>query len=112
MLDAQIDAKTSVRVSRASRLDTLRVMLVPFAATVATGVIVRRPWAVRLAARVNADRHGVRQLQRMRERYGPGLLRLRVPFRPMAVALSDDAVREALTGTPVPYTAANSRAAS
>ncbi|GAA3384777.1 cytochrome P450 [Cryptosporangium minutisporangium] len=110
MTDVQTQPTTrpAVRpVSRASVLDTTRALVNPLAATVAIGVIQRRPWAVKLAARLDADRRGVRQLQRLRSRYGDGLLRLRVPFRPITLVLSPDDVRTVLEGAPEPFTPAN-----
>jgi len=106
-VQTQPTARPAAReVATASVLDTVRALANPLAATIAIGVIQRRPWAVALAARVDADRRGVRQLQRLRARYGDGLLRLRVPFRRITLVLSPRDVRATLSDTEA-FTPAN-----
>ncbi|GAA0267835.1 cytochrome P450 [Cryptosporangium japonicum] len=99
------------KIAEASALDTARALVSPLAATIAIGVIQRRPWAVALAARLDADRRGIRQLQRLRTRYGTGLLRLKVPFRRMTLVLSPDDVRTVLSDV-VAFTPANAEKAA
>lgn len=59
----------------ASVSGTLSVVAGP---NIAKGPIVRRPSMVALAERLNLDRRAVRLLQRLRARYGPGPLMLRL----------------------------------
>lgn len=68
-------------VPATSVLDGLRTLSSVVLPVVAKGPIVRRPGAVGLAERVGADSRAVRQMQRLRGRYGPGPVRVRVPFR-------------------------------
>lgn len=65
----------------ASALDTALVLGTALAPVVARGVIIRRPRAVALAEKADADRLLVRTLQRLRSRYGTAPLRLVVPGR-------------------------------
>jgi cytochrome P450 len=92
---------------RASVVDTLRVGFSVIVPIVAQGVILRRPRMVALAARLDADRRAGALLRRLRSRYGPGPLRLRVPGRPVVLVLSVPDVRTVLSGTPEPYAPAN-----
>jgi cytochrome P450 len=92
---------------RASVPDTVRVVATVLVPTVARGVLARRPRIVAFAETADADRRAVRTLQRMRARYGPGPLGLRLPLRPMALILSADDVRRVLTGSPEPFAVAN-----
>ncbi|MCO1653996.1 cytochrome P450 [Pseudonocardia humida] len=89
----------------ASAADTARVLGLVLAPVVAQGVIARRPRVVGAAARLGLDARGVRELQRLRERYGTGPVRLPIPGRPMALVLDPPDVRRVLEGTPVPFAA-------
>ncbi|MQA96116.1 MAG: cytochrome P450 [Streptosporangiales bacterium] len=91
---------------RTSVPDTVRVAATALAPTIARGVLARRPAAVALAERFDADRRAGRLLRRLRTRYGSGPLRLRVPGRSLALVLSATDVERALTGTPTPFSAA------
>jgi len=71
------------------------------------GVILRRPPVVALAERLDLDRRAVHLLQRLRARYGPGPLRLRVPGRSVALVLSPEGVQQVLSGSPEPFAVAN-----
>jgi hypothetical protein len=70
-------------------------------------VIARRPKIVALADKMDADRRAARLFRRMRARYGPGPLLLRIPGRSMALVLSAGDVRRILTESPEPFAAAN-----
>jgi cytochrome P450 len=93
--------------ARASVPDTLRAALGVLAPIAAQGVILRRPRMVSLAERLQADRRAGRLLGRLRARYGPGPLRLRVPGRSVALVLAPDDVRRVLEGSPEPFAVAN-----
>ena len=93
--------------ARASLTDTARVLGQVLLPLVARGLVKRRPRAVALLARVDADRRAVRRLQRVRARYGEGPVLLRLP-RPVALVLAPDDVRRVLDQTPEPFSAAAS----
>jgi cytochrome P450 len=69
----------------------------------AKGIMVRRPWVVRLLQATGLEASGVRALQRARRRYGDGPVMLRLPFRDQAVVLSADDVKRVLRETPKPF---------
>jgi cytochrome P450 len=102
---------TDVRVGTTPRTatiaDTARVAATVLAPVVARGVIVRRPRLTGLLARTGADRPAMRTLGRMREKYGPGPLRLRIPLRPMTLVLDPAEARRVLAQAPEPFTPAN-----
>jgi hypothetical protein len=85
-------ARIEVGLARASTLDTTRVITTVVLPLAARGMLLRRPPVVALAERLDLDRRAVRLLQRLRARYGPGLLRLRVPGRSVALVLSPEGV--------------------
>jgi hypothetical protein len=68
---------------------------------------VRRPRLLAVAQRVDADHRAVKLLQRLRVRYGPGPLRLRMPGREVALVLSPDHVQRILACSPEPFAVAN-----
>ncbi|GAA4866274.1 cytochrome P450 [Saccharopolyspora cebuensis] len=94
---------TSAPPAQASAADTVRAATDVLVPILAQGVIARRPAAVRLAGRVGADRRTVRFLQRMRDRYGDGPLRLRVPGRSFYLLLAPRDVARVLAGSPDPF---------
>lgn len=59
-----------------SLVDTVRVIGLGLAPILAQGVIARRRRTVWLAGKLDTDGRGVRVLQDVRERYGPGPVRL------------------------------------
>jgi cytochrome P450 len=71
------------------------------------GVIARRRRAVALAGRLGLDGRAVRTMTRLRERYGPGPLVLRLPLRTVALVLEPDDVARVLAGSPEPFAAAS-----
>lgn len=87
----------------ASALDTALVLGTALAPVVARGVIIRRPRAVALAEKADADRLLVRTLQRLRSRYGTAPLRLAVPGRSVVLVLDDADVHRVLAGSPEPF---------
>ncbi|HEX2317071.1 MAG TPA: cytochrome P450 [Thermomonospora sp.] len=107
MTDVQSRPVTRAPLAKASVADTLRIAGMVLAPTVARGILARRPRIVRLAEMMDADRRGGRLLQRMRAKYGPGPLELRIPVRSLALVLSADDVERVLMGSPEPFTPAN-----
>ncbi len=95
------------RAPEVSARDTAGVVADVLAPLVARGVIVRRPAVEDALDRLDADRRAVRRMQRLRERYGPGPVRMRLPRRDMAMVLSPDDVRRVLDGSPDPFAPAN-----
>jgi cytochrome P450 len=88
----------------ASRHETIQFGLRVALPAVASGVVKRRRVPMALAERFQADRAAIRLLARLRERHGPGPLRLRVPGRPVAVVLAPGDVERLLRDSPEPFT--------
>lgn len=82
--------------------DTLGFVAGVVVPTVARGVI-SRPRVVALAERLDLDRRAVRRMQRLRDRYGPGPLLLRLPVRSQAVVLAPGNVQRVLDDSPDPF---------
>ncbi|MFC7403266.1 cytochrome P450 [Citricoccus sp. GCM10030269] len=80
-----------------------RVLLGP----VIKGPIVRRPKAVGLAERFDADSWGVAEMQRVRARYGAGPVQLRVAGRRVALLLDPEDVHRVLNETPGTFSPAS-----
>jgi len=102
---------TTVRTSlpRATLQETLEVATDVFIPTFAKGPIIRRPRMVGLAERLGLDRRAVRRMQRLRDKYGPGPLMLRMPpGRTQAIILSPEHVHRVLEGSPEPFATASS----
>jgi cytochrome P450 len=94
-------------VRPASVLDTARFVGGVLGPMVARGVIVRRPRTLNLLDRLDADRRAVALMRALRERYGPGPVRLRIPVRSVAVVLEPSDVARVLGGAPDPFHPAN-----
>jgi cytochrome P450 len=92
-------------VPATSLVDGARALASVVLPVVARGPIVRRPRMVGLAERIDADRRAVREMQRLRDRYGPGPVRVRVPGRQFTFVLSPEDVQRVLDGTPRPFSA-------
>jgi cytochrome P450 len=90
-------------LERTSVGETIGVGAMVLMPLVTRGVIVRRPWAVNLAERLDADRHAVEFLQRLRRRHGSGPLQLRVAGRSAAVVLDPADLRRVLEESPDPF---------
>lgn len=93
-------------VPATTTLDGLRTLATVVLPVVARGAIVRRPRVVALAERLDADSRAVRQMRRLRDRYGPGPVRVRLPGRQLTFVLSPDDVHRVLAETPRPFSAA------
>lgn len=68
---------------------------------------MRRPAVVAGLDRLDADSRAVRRMQRLRARYEPGPLMLRMPGREVAVVLTAEHVRRILDESPEPFATAN-----
>jgi cytochrome P450 len=91
---------------RASVTETVRVALEALVPTLAGGVIKRRPAVLAVAEKLQADRPAVALLHQLRERHGARPVRLRVPGRSVALALSADDVGDVLAAAPTPFSPA------
>lgn len=98
--------RNSALVPATSTLDALRTLTHVVLPVVARGAIVRRPRVVALAERTGADTRAVAQMQRLRDRYGPGPVRVRLPGRQFTVVLDPAHVHRVLRETPWPFSAA------
>jgi cytochrome P450 len=87
-------------------IDSVRATAVVVGPVLARGVIQRRPRAVGLAQRLNADARAVERMQVLRDRYGPGPVLLNIPGRNMALVLDAEDVFEVLNGSPEPFATA------
>ncbi|WP_206305999.1 cytochrome P450 [Streptomyces sp. RFCAC02] len=94
---------TLPRVRAADQTRLVARLLLP---ALAEGVIRRRPLPMALAQRARADRGAIDELCRLRERYGPGPLRLTPAGRDVAVVLEPDDLARMLAETPDPFTPA------
>lgn len=90
----------------ASVPDTLRTVAAVLLPLVARGVIIRRQRVAAVGERVDGDRRLVRALQRLRRRYGPVPLALRLPLRRIVLLLDDDDVHRVLDASPDPFATA------
>jgi hypothetical protein len=95
------------RVPAATLLETLGILFGILLPTIAKGPIIRRPRMVALAERLDLDTRAVRRMQRLRNKYRTGPLRLRLPFRRQALLLAPEHVHRVLDGTPEPFATAS-----
>ena len=93
-------------VSQASLLDTMAVLRDVVLPTMAKGPLIRRRKVVGLAERRGLDDKAVIRMQKLRDKYGPGPLLLRIPLRHQAVILSADDASRILDHAPEPFAAA------
>lgn len=93
---------------RATLVDTLAFHLDLTLPTLARGLILRRPWVMRIADRLDLDRRAIRRMTRLRERYGPGPVLLRMPVRNEALLLEPPQVERVLKASPHPFAVASS----
>jgi cytochrome P450 len=91
------------RPETASVAETLRVAVGIALPTLAGGVIKRRPAAMAVAGKLQFDRPAVRLLRRLHDRHYGHPLKLRVPGRSVALALSGSDVKRVLAGAPTPF---------
>jgi cytochrome P450 len=88
--------------------DTVGVVMGVVGPTVGKGVIIRRPRMVGVGEKLSLDDRAVQRMQRLRSRYGPGPLMLRLPLRKQALILSPEHVHRVLRETPEPFATAES----
>lgn len=92
----------------ASALDTARLLKGVVLPTIVKGPIIRRPWAVGLAARLDLDTKAVGVVKRMHAKYPAGPLMLKLPGRGQAIVLGPDDANTVLARSPEPFSPASS----
>ncbi|WP_328810771.1 MULTISPECIES: cytochrome P450 [unclassified Rhodococcus (in: high G+C Gram-positive bacteria)] len=75
--------------------------------SITSGVILRRPAAMALAEKVDADAATLAAMRELRLRYGSAPVQLALPGRTIAVVLDPADVRRILVDSPEDFTAAN-----
>lgn len=90
----------------ASAPDAARALLNVLLPMAAGGAIARRPRVMGMAQRLDLDSRAVREMQRLRDRYGPGPVQV-LPGRGMALLLDPDDVHRVLDGSPQPFSPAS-----
>jgi cytochrome P450 len=93
-------------VQRLGVVDTIRVLAMVVAPTLAAGVVKRRPWLMRVTERLGLDRRAIATMRRLRDRHGPAPVALRVPGRSFVFPLSEVDAGRVLAGTPDPFSPA------
>lgn len=91
-------------VSPPDLVRTLGTVMLP---PVVKGPIVRRPRAVTLLERLDAETHALTQMQRLRERYGPDPVQVNLAGRRMAFVLDPEDVHRVLDESPEPFAPAS-----
>lgn len=94
------------QVPTASAADGARALAGVVLPVLAKGAIARRPRAVRGAERMGADVHAVAIMQRLRDRYGPGPVQVRLPGRRFTFLLEPDQAHRVLNASPEPFATA------
>ncbi|QFG69378.1 cytochrome P450 [Ornithinimicrobium pratense] len=91
-------------VSPTDLVRTLGTVMLP---PVVKGPIVRRPRAVTLLERMDAERHALTQMQRLREKHGPDPVQINLAGRRLALVLDPDDVHRVLNESPEPFAPAS-----
>ncbi|MFC3893148.1 cytochrome P450 [Lentzea rhizosphaerae] len=89
-----------------TRFDTARVLASVLLPTLAKGVIVRRPGVMAAAEKVQSDTRAIDTMRKLRDRYGPEPVRLRITGRSVAVLVDPTDVGRLLEGSPEPFSLA------
>lgn len=105
--EATATTKTQSRIAEASVTDSIRFFTKVLLPTVACGVIKRRPLVMAISERLKTDEKAVTFLRSLRQRYGPGPLRLHVPGRSILLVLGVPDVKRVLSETPQPFSPAS-----
>ena len=92
----------------ASAPDTALLLLGVLLPTLVKGPIIRRPWAVGLAARLDLDTRAAGIVRRIHMKYPDGPLMLKLPIRKQAIVLAPGDANTVLAQSPEPFTAASS----
>ncbi|WP_226924902.1 cytochrome P450 [Georgenia satyanarayanai] len=86
--------------------DAARALLNVLLPMAAGGAIARRPRVMGVAQRLDLDSRAVREMQRLRDRYGAGPVQV-LPGRGMALVLDPGDVHRVLNGSPQPFSPAS-----
>lgn len=103
---AQPSSGTTRQVPTASFLDGLRALTQVLAPVAAGGAIVRRPRTMLVSQMAGLDKQAVRTMQHLRDRYGPGPVQVRLPWRRFTFLLEPHQVHRVLNQSPEPFTPA------
>ncbi|MEU7281918.1 cytochrome P450 [Streptomyces sp. NPDC045431] len=98
-----VRARAAHTPARAGGRDAARVAAQVIAPALTAGRAARHRAGMALAERCAADRRATGLLTALRDRYGPGPLRLDLAGRRLAVVLDAGDARHVLDGTPDPY---------
>ncbi len=90
----------------ASVIETLAVLTDLVLPTVAKGIIMRRPFVLGFAERLQLDARAIRRMQRVRNKYESDPLPLRIPGRSVALILTPEHVHRVLRESPEPFATA------
>ncbi|PPB50460.1 cytochrome P450 [Arthrobacter pityocampae] len=99
---------TSPTLPTASAPDTARLLLGVLLPTIVKGPIIRRPWAVGLAARLDLDTRAVGIVRSIHAKHPAGPLMLKLPIRRQAIVLAPEDANTVLARSPEPFTPASS----
>ncbi|MEU0272090.1 cytochrome P450 [Streptomyces sp. NPDC006307] len=102
-LGTDLKARAAHTPARVGGRDAARVAAQMLAPALAAGLPAGRRATMALAERSAADRRATGLLTALRDRYGPGPLRLDLGGRHLAVVLHAEDARHVLDGTPDPY---------
>ncbi len=91
---------------RANLFDTVALAARVLLPTLAKGVIMRREAMLALAERMDLDRRAIREMQRIRTKYGDTPLLLSIPKRRVVLILNPRDVHRVLNGSPELFAAA------
>jgi cytochrome P450 len=83
--------------------DTVAILLEVAVPVMLKGPIIRRPFFVRLAERLDLDGRAVRRMQRIRAKYRPGPVLVKLPFQDQAIVLLPEHVHRVLEGADEPF---------
>ncbi len=97
---------------RTSMIDGLRFIARVAAPTWGKGILIRRRLMVKLAAALDLDARALREIQRLRRRYGAELVMISNPIRPQALVLSPIEARRILQEAPFPFSPASDEKAA
>ncbi|MHA7282721.1 cytochrome P450 [Arthrobacter sp. TMS2-4] len=98
---------TTTPLPTASAPDTARLLLGVLLPTIVKGPIIRRPWAVGLAARLDLDTRSVGIVRSIHAKYPAGPLMLKLPVRKQAIVLAPGDANTVLAQSPEPFTPAS-----
>lgn len=107
MVQYAVEGEATRSVETLAYFDKLAVIVEVLLPTLAKGTVLRRPTMMALTAWLDMDARAVRRLQKIRDKYGNGPLRLSIFGRKHALILSKDDLGRVLSDAPAPFTPAS-----